>query len=118
MVYETYAPNLLKADASQADHPTVQLGAEGHLTTTLDLSLFSAPFDAGDVTFYSGSTVFLKIGGRLITRGGMKIVSWNAKPDNVGQIRFVRGDADLHYSVFVKNDGIYIRNVGFIVIVK
>ena len=118
VVYETYAPNLIKADASQADHPTVQLGAEGHLTTTLDLSLFSAPFDAGDVTFYSGSRVSLKIGGRSITRGGMKIVAWSAKPDNVGQIRFVRGDADLHYSVFVKNDGIYIRNVGFVVIVK
>ena len=65
VVYETYAPNLNVTSGSKSTHPKVQLGASGHTATTLDLTRFSAPFDAGGtLSFFAGSTVTVDVSGR------------------------------------------------------
>ena len=65
VVHDTYAPNLNAKSTSKIPHPKVQLGAAGHTATTLDLKLFSAPFDAtGTLSFFAGSTVSVDVSGR------------------------------------------------------
>ena len=67
VVHEKYAPNLpANAESgTRAVHPPVQLGDADHLATTLDLKLFSAPFDAtGTLSFFAGSTVSVDVSGR------------------------------------------------------
>ena len=65
VVHDTYAPNLNAKSTSEMPHPKVQLGADGHTATTLDLTLFGVgddAFDAGEtLTFHSGSRVFVRL---------------------------------------------------------
>jgi hypothetical protein len=75
VVNEEYAPPLTVL----ANPQTVQLGSADHLKTTLDLSLFSAPFDARSTMFYAGSEVTVDLGERVFAEDTL-LVSWNAIP--------------------------------------
>jgi hypothetical protein len=77
VVYEEYAPPTMLLDKAQ----NVQLGADGHLDTALDLSLFADVFDGTALTFYPKTALTVKLGARTFTAETTKLVSWTAKPD-------------------------------------
>ena len=106
VVNEKYAPNVQARSGSSAQHPTVTLGAEGHLKTTLDLSFFTDVFDASTTTFYGGTEVTVELGARTFTED-TKLVSWSEMP----QISGVTGvgaaiDANL-VSIAMRSDGLW-----------
>ena len=77
VVYEEYAPPTMLSGKAQ----NVQLGADGHLDTALDLSLFADVFDGTAMTFYPKTTLTVRLGARTFTELTTKLVSWTAKPD-------------------------------------
>lgn len=82
VVYEEYAPPTMLSGKAQ----NVQLGADGHLDTVLDLSLFADVFDGSAMTFYPKTTLTVRLGNRTFTELTTKLVSWAAKPDLVDLI--------------------------------
>ena len=82
VVYEEYAPPTMLSGKAQ----NVQLGADGHLDTALDLSLFADVFDGTALTFYPKTTLTVRLGSRTFTAETTKLVSWAAKPDLVDLI--------------------------------
>ena len=77
VVYEEYAPPTMLLGKAQ----NVQLGADGHLDTALDLSLFADVFDGSALAFYPKTTLTVRLGARTFTAETTKLVSWTAKPD-------------------------------------
>ena len=138
VVYETYAPNLNVASGSNSNHPKVQLGAAGHTATTLDLKLFSAPFDAtGTLSFFAGSTVSVDVSGRAdihalsrskdaVTgkRNGYLMTwdaaTWTAVSQADTKVKFeLCGEANARYRLIADESGLLIAPpAGFIVIVR
>ena len=97
-VLGTYAP------VSTVCAPKVVLGNASHLSTVLDLSERTTPFDialGGGLTFASGSTVGVKIGSRP-AGSSKKILAWTSVPAG---IEFSLLDAK--GSLIVKDDGLY-----------
>ena len=92
VVHDTYAPNLNAKSTSEMPHPKVQLGADGHTATTLDLTLFGVgddAFDAGEtLTFHSGSRVFVRLPADInplaVARSANPhVMMWSAPPEEV-----------------------------------
>lgn len=107
VVNEKYAPNLQAKSGSAVQHPTVTLGAAGHLETTLDISLFTSTFDSSALTFYDGTTVTVDLGERTFTEDTL-LVSWSAVPEQV--VEFIGAGAAIdakQVSIAVRNDGIW-----------
>ena len=107
VVNEKYAPNLQAKSGSAVQHPTVTLGADGHLETTLDISLFTSTFDSSALTFYDGTTVTVDLGERTFTEDTL-LVSWSAVPEQV--VEFIGAGAAIdakQVSIAVRNDGIW-----------
>jgi hypothetical protein len=71
----------------------------------------------GQVTFASGATIAVDLGGRAFGQGKTKVVNWSAAPTDV---RFVRGEtAQGDVSFKVKDDGLYAsRPVGMMILVR
>ncbi len=82
VVYEEYAPPTMLLAKAQ----NVQLGADGHLDTALDLSLFADVFDGSALAFYPKTTLTVRLGARTFTAETTKLVSWTVKPDLVDLI--------------------------------
>ena len=138
MVHETYAPNLNVASGSNSNHPKVQLGAAGHTDTTLDLTLFSAPFNTeGTLSFFAGSKVTVDVFGRTdiyalsrskdaVTgnRNGYLVTwdatTWNAVSQADSKVKFeLCGEANARYRLVVNETGILIAPpAGLVVFVK
>ena len=97
-VLGTYAP------ISTVCAPKVVLGDASHLSTVLDLSERTTPFDialGGGLTFASGSTVTVKTGSN---NSFGKILAWSAPPDGISFRTDVPGCV-----VEVRDDGLYLR---------
>ena len=138
VVYETYAPNLNVASGSKSNHPKVQLGAAGHTDTTLDLTLFSAPFNTeGTLSFFAGSKVTVDVSGRAdihalsrskdaVTgnRNGYLVTwdatTWNAVSQADSKVKFeLCEEAKIRYRLVVNETGILIAPpAGLVVFVK
>ena len=138
VVYETYAPNLNVASGSKSNHPKVQLGAAGHTDTTLDLTLFSAPFNTeGTLSFFAGSKVTVDVSGRTdiyalsrskdaVTgnRNGYLVTwdatTWNAVSQADSKVKFeLCEEARIRYRLVVNETGILIAPpAGLVVFVK
>ena len=138
VVYETYAPNLNVASGSSSNHPKVQLGAAGHTDTTLDLTLFSAPFNTeGTLSFFAGSKVTVDVSGRAdihalsrskdaVTgnRNGYLVTwdatTWNAVSQADSKVKFeLCEEAKIRYRLVVNETGILIAPpAGLVVFVK
>ena len=138
VVHDTYAPNLNAKSTSKIPHPKVQLGAAGHTATTLDLRLFSAPFDAtGTLSFFAGSTVSVDVSGRAdihalsrskdaVTgkRNGYLMTwdaaTWTAVSQADTKVKFeLCGEAKARYRLIADASGLLIAPpAGFIVIVR
>ena len=97
-VLGTYAP------VSTVCAPKVVLGDATHLSTVLDLSERTTPFDialGGGLTFASGSTVGVKIGSRP-AGSSKKILGWSSAPAGIEfSLLDVKG------GLIVKDDGLY-----------
>ncbi|MBQ9429961.1 MAG: autotransporter-associated beta strand repeat-containing protein [Kiritimatiellae bacterium] len=106
VVYEAYAPNIQARSGSAVPHPTVTLGADGHLETTLDLSLFTDTFDSSSLTFYPGTTVTVDLGERTFEDDTL-LASW----DNVPPVQeFIGAGAAVDAKqvvVAARNDGLW-----------
>ena len=92
VVHDTYAPNLNAKSTSKIPHPKVQLGADGHTATTLDLTLFGVgddAFDAGEtLTFHSGSRVSVRLPAgvnplAVARSANPHVMMWSAPPKEV-----------------------------------
>lgn len=92
VVHDTYAPNLNAKSTSKMPHPKVQLGADGHTATTLDLTLFGVgddAFDAGEtLTFHSGSRVSVRLPAgvnplAVARSANPHVMMWSAPPKEV-----------------------------------
>ncbi len=140
VVHEKYAPNLPANAESEslAVHPPVQLGDADHLATTLDLKLFSAPFDAtGTLSFFAGSTVSVDVSGRAdihalsrskdaVTgkRNGYLMTwdaaTWTAVSQADTKVKFeLCGEANARYRLIADASGLLIAPpAGCIVIVR
>ena len=138
VVHETYAPNLNVASGSNSNHPKVQLGAAGHTDTTLDLTLFSAPFNTeGTLSFFAGSKVTVDVSGRAdihalsrskdaVTgnRNGYLVTwdatTWNAVSQADSKVKFeLCEEAKIRYRLVVNETGILIAPpAGLVVFVK
>ena len=138
VVYETYAPNLNVASGSNSNHPKVQLGAAGHTDTTLDLTLFSAPFNTeGTLSFFAGSKVTVDVSGRAdihalsrskdaVTgkRNGYLMTwdaaTWTAVSQADTKVKFeLCGEANARYRLIADESGLLIAPpVGCILIVR
>ena len=138
VVHETYAPNLNVASGSNSNHPKVQLGAAGHTDTTLDLTLFSAPFNTeGTLSFFAGSKVTVDVSGRAdihalsrskdaVTgkRNGYLMTwdaaTWTAVSQADSKVKFeLCEEAKIRYRLVVNETGILIAPpAGLVVFVK
>ena len=138
MVHETYAPNLNVASGSNSNHPKVQLGADGHTATTLDLKLFCAPFNTeGTLSFFAGSKVTVDVSGRAdihalsrskdaVTgkRNGYLMTwdaaTWTAVSQADTKVKFeLCGEANARYRLIADASGLLIAPpVGCILIVR
>ena len=116
----------------------MQLGAAGHTATTLDLKLFSAPFDAtGTLSFFAGSTVSVDVSGRAdihalsrskdaVTgkRNGYLMTwdaaTWTAVSQADTKVKFeLCGEANARYRLIADASGLLIAPpVGCILIVR
>ena len=106
VVQTVYAPNVNTETTSAVLHPTVQLGAAGHLETTLDLSLFATTFDATSTSFFGGSFVTVELGAREVAVGD-KLVSWSEPPTGV---QFsLAGENIASVQLYAAADGLYLR---------
>ena len=105
VVNEKYAPNVQARSGSSAQHPTVTLGAEGHLKTTLDLSFFTDVFDASTTTFYGGTEVTVELGARRF-EVDTKLASWEAEPQAVFVASGVAAEAK-EIALAVRADGLW-----------
>ena len=106
VVYEEYAPPLTIVGKAQ----NVQLGADGHLDTALDISLFSDVFDGTAMTFYPGIALTVRLGSRTFTEETTKLVSWTAKPDITDLI--ADGENLEGVSLGMTDDGLYAYKLG------
>lgn len=107
-VHETYRP-------SRTAMPSVTLGAEGHVTPTLDLSTQTATLDGTGLSFYEGATVSVDVGTRTLTGESKKLVSWTAKP--AATVRFKMAEGGPSGSLAKRDDGLY-YSPGLIVVVR
>ena len=97
-VLDTYAP------VSTASAPKVVLGDATHLSTTLDLSGRTTPFDisfGGGLSFAAGSCVGVKIGSRP-AGSSKKILGWASAPSGIAFSLL-----DAKGALIVKSDGLY-----------
>ena len=106
VVYEEYAPPLTIVGKAQ----NVQLGADGHLDTALDLSLFSEAFNGTSLTFYPGIALTVRLGSRTFTAEMTKLVSWTVKPDITDLI--ADGENLEGVSLGMTDDGLYAYKLG------
>ena len=101
---------------------------------TLDLSAVSGIWDAtgrscnisanntyvsqaGEVTFASGATIAVDLGGRAFGQGKTKVVNWTTPPTNVTFVRSAGVARDISFKV--KDDGLYAcRPVGVMILVR
>ena len=107
-VLGTYAP------VSTVCAPKVVLGDATHLSTVLDLSERTTPFDialGGGLTFASGSTVGVKIGSRP-AGSSKQILAWTSVPAGISFSLL-----DAKGSLIVKDDGLYFTT-GLVVSVR
>ena len=105
VVYETYAPNVQSHPSSTVKHPTVTLGADGHLKTTLGLSHFSDVFDSSSTTFFAGSDVTVDLGERTF-EVDTKLVSWETVPEATFTAAGVAAEAK-EIALAVRADGLW-----------
>ena len=96
-VYETYRPG-------KGTMPSVELGAAGHLTPTLDLSTQADTLDGTKLTFAGGATVRVETGARKLSNG-QKLVSWTEKPSE--SVKFVLAGRSI-WRVATRDDGLYV----------
>ena len=92
-VYTTYAPPPnSESEEGYNKRPRVQLGADGHLETTFDLSQLTTTFDdsvEGTLTFYPGTKVTVDVGERTAGFAGYAYL-W--KEDPTATVSFVRSE--------------------------
>ena len=105
VVYETYAPNVQSHPSSTVKHPTVTLGADGHLKTTLGLSHFSDVFDSSSTTFFAGSDVTVDLGERTF-EVDTKLASWETVPEATFTAAGVAAEAK-EIALAVRADGLW-----------
>ena len=114
-VYGTFTPN-----SSGFFH-----GSTMHDGSIIDLSNLStslnaiAPFNdsttgAKTLHFVPGATVGVRIGGRKKLQS-TPVITWTASEKPDPSVKFVRADADLRYSLVVKDDGLYYVGPGLII---
>lgn len=107
VVYEKYAPNTASAADSLQKHPKVELGAEGHFDTVLDISNFREPFDSSDLSFYAGTSVTVDLGDRTFDRDVL-LVAWNGVPPDVNEFKGIGTALDNdQIAVAVRDDGLW-----------
>ena len=93
--------------------------------STIDLSLREAALplvsaftnENSDRTlkFADGAKVYVKLGGKRFTGG--KVISWESKPDNIGEVKFKSAPGERRCAFVAKDDGLYTMT-GLIVLVK
>ncbi|MBQ8114361.1 MAG: hypothetical protein IJ146_14260 [Kiritimatiellae bacterium] len=101
VVYEEYAPPTMLSGKAQ----NVQLGADGHLKTTLGLSHFSDVFDSSSTTFFAGSDVTVDLGERTF-EADTKLASWEKVPDATFTAAGVAAEAK-EIALAVRADGLW-----------
>ena len=101
VVYEEYAPPTMLSGKAQ----NVQLGADGHLKTTLGLSHFSDVFDSSSTTFFAGSDVIVDLGERTF-EADTKLASWEKVPDATFTAAGVAAEAK-EIALAVRADGLW-----------
>lgn len=69
-----------------------------------------------DITFADGATVYVKLGSRKFAGG--KVISWNEKPKNVGTVKFRSAPGEYKRTFTSKDDGLYMKCGGFMVLVR
>ena len=107
-VWGSYAP------VSTTSAPKVVLGDATHLSTTLDLSCRTTPFDisfGGGLSFAAGSRVGVKIGSRP-AGSSKQILAWTSVPAGISFSLL-----DAKGSLIVKDDGLYFTT-GLVVSVR
>ena len=99
--------------------PTVTLGAEGHLSPTLDLSTQTNVLDGAKLRFADGSTVTVDLGARK-WKSREKIVDWaTSTPANLTTLTFRGICVDGPTAKLNKRaDGLYMPMKGLMVLVR
>jgi hypothetical protein len=119
-VYDSYAPNWQhESDYGFRVNPTVKLGDASHLTPTLDLSRWTAPFDDldGTISFVEGSTVTIALGARRKSLYGY-LYRWKDKPADTVAFT-VTGDAVTRVTRLIVDDkGIRLHEAGLRLIIR
>ena len=71
----------------------------------------------GQVTFASGATIAVDLGGRAFGHGKTKVVNWSTPPTDVAFVRGETAQGDVSFKV--KDDGLYVcRPVGVMILVR
>jgi len=97
--------------------PTMQDGS------TIDLSARTRPLpsvsDSSDgdraLKFADGATVYIDLPAQKLPGG--KVISWEAKPDNIGTVKFSNVAGQQKCAFVAKDDGLYTMR-GFVIIVR
>ena len=112
VVHEIYRPG-------RGTMPTVTLGAEGHLSPTLDLSTQTNVLDGAKLLFADGSTVRVDLGARK-WKSREKIVDWSTStPANLATLTFRGVCVDGPTAKLIKRaDGLYMPMKGLMVLVR
>ena len=112
VVHEIYRPG-------KGAMPTVTLGAEGHLSPTLDLSTQTNVLDGAKLRFADGSTVTVDLGVRK-WKSREKIVDWSTStPANLATLTFRGMCVDGPTAKLIKRaDGLYMPMKGLMVLVR
>jgi len=69
-----------------------------------------------DITFADGATVYVKLGSRKFAGG--KVISWEARPENVGTVKFRSAPGERKRTFTSKDDGLYMTCCGLMVLVR
>ena len=115
-VYDTYRP-------SRNTMPSVELGAEGHLTPTLDLSTQVGALDGTKLSFADGATVTVNLTDRtdldVIRKSESPyVVTWTSQPANVNFVIDAQSKAN-GYRIYSEAGGLRLKRfTGMIISVK
>ena len=91
--------------------------------STIDLSARTRPLpsvsDSSDgdraLKFADGATVYIDLPAQKLPGG--KVISWEAKPDNIGTVKFSNVAGQQKCAFVAKDDGLYTM-CGFVIIVR
>lgn len=94
--------------------------------STIDLSLresalplvsaFTNTNSDRTLKFADGATVYMALGGKRFAGG--KVISWEARPENVGTVKFRNAPGESKRTFTAKDDGLYMTSGGLMVLVR